>query len=103
MIDFNLTEVVVTLIGAGGFWAYIAARQKRKEQKEDALSTLLLSEIAELKKKVEVLINDKEELLLEIANLRSELAAAKAELHAMTAAIRYSRTETHVEYDGEIK
>ena len=100
-MEISLNELIIACIGVvsgAGFWGYLSNRAsiklKQEHDKEQALVKHLLDEIEELKVKVDTLIQDKEDLLLEIATLRSELAAAKAELHAMTNAIRYSKRST---------
>lgn len=97
-MEISLNEIIIACIGivsGAGFWGYLSnrasLRMKQEHEKEQALVKHLLDEIEQLKDKVDILIQDKEDLLLEIATLRSELAAAKAELHAMTSALRYGR------------
>ena len=90
------TEVIVALfgvLGSAGLWKYVATRARQRYREERQLVDLLLSEVKQLREKVDTLVQDKEDLLLEIATLRSELASAKAELHAMTAALRYGRNQ----------
>ena len=91
-MDLNFTQVVVALIGvlgSMGFWKYRSERAAAKEKQENEFNAMLMREVETLKAKIEILIQDKEELLLEIATLRSELSAAKTELHAMTTALRF--------------
>jgi hypothetical protein len=93
-MDLNWTAVVVAVVGVFssiGFWNYRQLKAKASDEKDNAMNQMLLREIAELKAKVDILLKDKEELLEEISYLRAELAATKAELHAVNNMLRYGR------------
>lgn len=93
-VDMELTSIIVALIGifsGVGFWTYASKRAELKATEERALHNLLIGQVQELKTKVDVLISDKEDLLMEIANLREELASTKAELHAVNNLLRYQK------------
>jgi len=93
-MDLNLTAVVVAIIGifsSIGFWNYRQNKDKSREDRENAMNQMLMREIEELKGKVDLLLKDKEELLGEISYLRAELAATKAELHAVNNMLRYGK------------
>jgi regulator of replication initiation timing len=93
---------IFSVLAAGGFWAFMMDRAKKKDDEKNEFNAHLLKEINELKNKVNKLLEEKEELLLEISTLRSQLAATQQELHAMTSAIRYSQFQVRDRYeDGE--
>jgi signal transduction histidine kinase len=90
----DLTAIVIAIVGifsSIGYWNYRQAKNKAENDKDSAMNQMLLREIAELKAKVDILLQDKEELLEEISFLRAELAATKAELHAVNNMLKYGR------------
>lgn len=77
--------LLVTLAGASGVWAYLTkkseqryleAKQDRKHRAE--FNDTLKAQVDRLSDKVDALLNDKEDLLKEIAALRAELGEARA-------------------------
>lgn len=93
-MGLDLTAIVIAIVGVFsgiGYWNYRQAKFKASENRDNAMNQMLLREIAELKAKVDILLKDKEELLEEISYLRAELAATKAELHAVNNMLRYGR------------
>jgi cell division protein FtsB len=93
-MGLDLTAIVIAIVGVFGsigYWNYKQTKFKASEDKDSAMNQMLLREIAELKAKVDILLKDKEELLEEISYLRAELAATKAELHAVNNMLRYGK------------
>ena len=84
----NLNDVMpllVALVGASGVWAYLTKKAEQryleaKEEREDRaeFNDTLKAQVDRLSDKVDILVADKEELLKEIAALRSELGEARA-------------------------
>ena len=81
----DIMPLLVALAGASGLWAYMAKRSEQryleaKEDREDRaeFNETLKAQVDRLSDKVDILIQDKEDLLKEIASLREELAEARA-------------------------
>ena len=80
----DIMPLLVALAGASGLWAYMSKRSDQryleaKEDREDRaeFNETLRAQVDRLSDKVDILIEDKEDLLKEIATLREELAEAR--------------------------
>lgn len=95
---FNLEHiaVLITAIGsAGAFWKYVTfrAEQANKLVLNDRADRVKFNEtlgnqIARLEEKIDSLVNEKEELLRDIASLRSDLAAANTTIKHLEELLR---------------
>ena len=91
----SLLPVLVALVGSAGLWGYLS--QKAKQSHERALKTeannaefneTLKEQVQQLNTKVDKLVVEKEELLKAIADLRAELAEARATVQHLENMIR---------------
>lgn len=83
MTQFSGEAVIAAIssvLGGVGFWNYLITKKKRRQEHQDRYLISLISRVEALSQRVEILISDKEELLREVAGLKTELATANAEL-----------------------
>ena len=81
----DFMPLLVALVSASGVWAYLTKKSEQRylearEDREDRaeFNETLKAQVDRLSDKVDILIQDKEDLLKEIASLREELAEARA-------------------------
>jgi len=81
----DIMPLLVALVGASGVWAYLTKKSEQryleaKGDREDRaeFNETLKAQVDRLSDKVDTLLEDKEDLLKEIAALRAELGEARA-------------------------
>ncbi len=89
MVGFDhILTLVIALIGSAGFWSFISMREKHKRDVDAAYSTTLKAQVDRLAVKLDDKTEQIEELLTEIAELRSELSAAKVTINHLENLLR---------------
>ena len=80
-----LSPILLALIGSAGLWGFLSLRAKqthermlKQENKSAEFNETLKDQVERLGDKVDKLVLEKEELLKAIADLRAELAEARA-------------------------
>ena len=79
----TLTPILVALVGSAGLWSFLAQRNKLQHDREQeseariaSFNSTLSAQVAKLSDKIDVLTQDKERLLLDMADLKAQLAEA---------------------------
>tara|TARA_B110000046_G_C12984627_1_gene394998 strand:- start:1504 stop:1779 length:276 start_codon:yes stop_codon:yes gene_type:complete len=73
----HIVTLVLALAGSAGFWSFINMREKNKREDDLKYGTTLKQQVDRLSDKLDAKTEQIEQLLKEIAELRSELSAAK--------------------------
>ena len=73
----HIVTLVLALAGSAGFWSFINMREKNKREDDLIYGTTLKQQVDRLSDKLDAKTEQIEQLLKEIAELRSELSAAK--------------------------
>lgn len=80
-----LTPIIIALVGSAGLWGFLSLRAKQaheKSMKSDAKDAVfnetLKEQVERLSEKLDKVIADKETLLIEMADMKAELAKANA-------------------------
>jgi len=76
----HIYTLVIALTGSAGFWSFMNMYQKNKTNLASEYSQTLKSQVDGLAKRLDAKDLKIEQLLGEIANLRSELSSAKANM-----------------------
>ena len=76
-IDHIIT-LAVALIGSAGFWSFVSMREKARRDANAEYQNTLKYQVDRLAEKLDDKTEQIEQLLGEIAELRSDLATAKA-------------------------
>lgn len=91
----ELTPIMIALAGSAGLWGYLSTKAKqnhermlRQESQSAEFNETLKEQVESLNKKVDKLVVEKEELLNAIADLRAELAEARATVQHLEAVVR---------------
>ena len=86
---------VVAVLGSAGLWSYLATRYRAQHDKAMQEATVLSQyttnvkeQVDKLSAKLDELTHDKEQLLMEIADLRAELAEANATIKHLQELLR---------------
>ena len=85
-MDFEaLAPILIALVGSAGLWGFLSTKAKQEHERrlrQDSTSAefneTLKEQVENLNTKVDKLVVEKEELLKAIADLRAELAEARA-------------------------
>lgn len=91
--------IIIALIGSAGLWGFLSLRAKQaheksmKSQDKDAVfNDTLREQVERLSEKLDKVIADKEELLLQMADMKAELAQSNATIKHLEELLR-SRTQ----------
>lgn len=95
-MDFEaLAPIIIALVGSAGLWGFLSTKAKQEHErrmKQDNTSAefneTLKEQVESLNTKVDKLVVEKEELLKAIADLRAELAEARATVQHLENMIR---------------
>lgn len=95
-MDFEaLAPILIALVGSAGLWGFLSTRAKHEHErrlKQDITSAqfneTLKEQVENLNCKVDKLVVEKEELLKAIADLRAELAEARATVQHLESVVR---------------
>jgi len=87
--------ILVALVGSAGLWSFLSTKAKQEherrmkvESKSAEFNDTLKEQVEALSNKVDKLVVEKEELLKAIADLRAELAQARATVQHLENMIR---------------
>ena len=88
MTTDQLMPIIIALISAGGLWTYLSTKAKHsyeamKEDKERSaeFQETLKVQVDRLSAKLDQVLDDKEQLLREVSELKASLARAEATIH----------------------
>lgn len=91
----ELSPILIALVGSAGLWGYLSTKSKQnherllnQEIKSAEFNETLKDQVTALTSKVDKLVVEKEELLKAIADLRAELAEARATVQHLEAVVR---------------
>lgn len=91
----QLTPIILALVGSAGLWGYLSQKAKqnhermlKNESQNAEFNDTLKEQVQQLNTKVDKLVVEKEELLKAIADLRAELAEARATVQHLEAVVR---------------
>lgn len=90
-----LTPIIIAVVGSAGLWGFLSLRAKQaheKSMKSDAKDAVfnetLKEQVERLSEKLDKVIADKEELLLQMADMKAELAQANATIKHLEELLR---------------
>ena len=86
----HIYTLIIALTGSAGFWSFVNMYQKNKTNITSEYSQTLKSQVDGLAKRLDAKDVKIEQLLNEIANLRSELSTAKANMINLEQLLRRS-------------
>jgi predicted nuclease with TOPRIM domain len=91
----QLMPIILALVGSAGLWGFLSLKAKqaheraiRTEETSAEFNDTLKEQVSQLGIKVDKLVLEKEELLKAIADLRAELAEARATVQHLENMIR---------------
>lgn len=91
----QLTPIILALVGSAGLWGFLSQRAKQAHERSlhesdqrAEFNETLKEQVTLLNTKVDKLVVEKEELLKAIADLRAELAEARATVQHLEAVVR---------------
>tara|TARA_B110000971_G_C19554868_1_gene296125 strand:- start:15 stop:290 length:276 start_codon:yes stop_codon:yes gene_type:complete len=84
----HIVTLVLALAGSAGFWSFINMREKNKREDDLKYGTTLKEQVDRLSDKLDAKTEQIEQLLKEIAELRSELSAAKVTITHLETLLR---------------
>ena len=92
----QLVALALAIGGSAGLWKYLSQRaayqQERMlhtEEHGEEFTSLLITQLNNLDLKVDKLLREKDELLVAIADLKADLASAKATIIHLETMIRF--------------
>ena len=90
-----LQTILIAMLGSAGLWGFITMKAKQNHERQISDSNhramfneTLREQVENLSTKVDKLVVEKEELLKAIADLRAELAEARATVQHLESVIR---------------
>ena len=95
MPDFDmLTPIIIALVGAGGMWQLFALRAKQAheariadKQERGEFNDTLREQVDRLAEKLDAVTAENKKLLLEMAELKAQLASAQTTIKHLEAAL----------------
>jgi predicted nuclease with TOPRIM domain len=91
----TLMPLAIALVGSAGLWSFLTMRNKlshEKSLKDDARSAqfndTLREQVERLSDKLDKVIADKEQLLVEMSDMKAELAQARATIKHLEEMLR---------------
>jgi peptidoglycan hydrolase CwlO-like protein len=91
----TLMPLAIALVGSAGLWSFLTMRNKLSHEKsmnDDARSAqfndTLREQVERLSDKLDRVIADKEQLLLEMSDMKAELAQARATIKHLEELLR---------------
>ncbi|MEO1942858.1 MAG: hypothetical protein ABGY11_01025, partial [Candidatus Thioglobus sp.] len=94
----QLVAVILAVVGSAGLWKYLTqrasyqqARVINSEENSEEFTSLLIDQIKSLNVKVDKLLKEKDELFIAIADLKADLASAKATIMHLETTIRFKQ------------
>ena len=90
-----LMPIAIALIGSAGLWSFLSMRSKfahersmKDDEKSAVFNDTLREQVERLSTKLDKVIADKEQLLLEMADMKAELAQANATIKHLEELLR---------------
>ena len=90
-----LSPILIALIGAGGLWQLLSLRAKQSHERalqdqseRGEFSDTLRDQVERLSAKLDKVIADKEQLLIEMADMKAQLAEANATIKHLESLLR---------------
>lgn len=90
-----LMPLAIALIGSAGLWSFLSMRSKfahersmKDDEKSAVFNDTLREQVERLSTKLDKVIADKEQLLLEMADMKAELAQANATIKHLEELLR---------------
>lgn len=87
--------IILAVIGSAGLWGFLSQRSKmahekslKEGEKEAQFNDTLKEQVERLATKIDKLTEDKEKLLLEMADMKAELAEANATIKHLEELLR---------------
>lgn len=91
----QMMPIIIAAIGSAGLWGFLSLRAKQSHEKalkDDAKSAefndTLRAQVDRLSEKLDKVIADKEQLLVEMADMKAELAQANATIKHLEELLR---------------
>lgn len=73
----HIVTLAVALVGSAGFWSFVSMKEKTRREAATEYQNTLKTQVDRLADKLDEKTSEIQGLLLEIAELRSDLSAAK--------------------------
>ena len=73
----HIVTLAVALVGSAGFWSFVSMKEKTRREAATEYQNTLKHQVDRLATKLDEKTSEIQGLLLEIAELRSDLSAAK--------------------------
>ena len=90
-----LMPLAIALVGSAGLWSFLSMRSKfahersmKDDEKSAVFNDTLKEQVEKLSDKLDKVIADKEKLLLEMADMKAELAQANATIKHLEELLR---------------
>ncbi len=87
--------LAIALVGSAGLWSFLSMRSKfahersmKDEEKSAVFNDTLREQVERLSEKLDKVIADKEQLLVEMADVKAELAQANATIKHLEELLR---------------
>lgn len=91
----ELTPIIIALVGSAGLWGFLSLRAKQAHEKaikDDCqraeFNDTLKEQVTRLNEKVDVLIDEKTSLMESMAEVKAELAEARATIRHLEEVLR---------------
>lgn len=84
----HIITIAVAIAGSAGFWSFMAVREKQRRDANAEYQTTLKTQVDRLADKLDEKTSQIEALLKEIAELRSDLSAAKTTITHLETLLR---------------
>jgi len=93
--DSSMLPIILAVLGSAGLWGFLSLRAKQSHEKalkDDAKSAqfndTLKEQVERLSDKLDKVIADKEQLLVEMADMKAQLAEANATIKHLEELLR---------------
>lgn len=95
MISEQMLPIILAVLGSAGLWGFLSLRAKQsheKSLKDDAktaqFNDTLREQVERLSEKLDKVISDKEQLLLEMSDMKAQLAEANVTIKHLEEMLR---------------
>ena len=95
MISEQMLPIILAALGSAGLWGFLSLRAKQsheKSLKDDATTAqfndTLREQVERLSEKLDKVISDKEQLLVEMSDMKAQLAEANATIKHLEEMLR---------------
>ena len=90
-----MMPIIIALIGSAGLWGFLSLRSKqahekalKEEERSAEFNDTLKDQVERLSEKLDKVIADKEELLVQMADMKAQLAQANATISHLEELLR---------------